>query len=79
MHSMCIFIQTPQLPNLAQAALQRLAAAGGLVTGDGEGVDSPDDFRPLKKRRIAEVVSESEEEQEVGLVYSRHGYVFILS
>ena len=58
-------VQAPQLPNLAQAALQRLAAAGRIVSGDGEG-DSPDDFRPLKKRRITEAVSESDDEQEVG-------------
>ena len=38
---------TPQLPNLAVAALQRLAAANE---------DSPDDFRPLKKRKIQETI-----------------------
>ena len=35
---------TPQLPNLAVAALRRLAA-----NRDDE---SPDDFRPLKRRRL---------------------------
>ena len=35
--------QTPQLPNLALAALQRMSA--------NSCDDSPDDFRPLKKRK----------------------------
>ena len=50
---------TPQLPNLAVAALQRLAA-----TND----DSPDDFRPLKKRKIQETENNdatTDEENEV--------------
>ncbi len=39
-----------QLPNLAQQALERLAAANALRHIE----HSPDDFRPLKKRRIQE-------------------------
>lgn len=42
---------TPQLPNLAVAALQRMAATNE---------DSPDDFRPLKKRKIQETIDNND-------------------
>ena len=52
----------PQLPNLALAALQRLAER----TEDHD--DSLDDFRPLKKRKLTnDTVQGSEEEQEVNI------------
>ena len=47
--------QTPWLPNLAQAALKRLAHTSNAAT------DSPDDFQPLKKRKIQDVQEEDED------------------
>lgn len=50
----------PQLPNLAQAALQRLAE------NETNKDDSVDDFRPLKKRKLApEAEKNSEDGEEV--------------
>lgn len=50
----------PQLPNLALAALQRLAE------NDPDKDDSVDDFRPLKKRKLApEAEKDSEDGEEV--------------
>ena len=47
--------QTPRLPNLAQAALKRLAQTSNADT------DSPDDFQPLKKRKIQDAQEEEED------------------
>ena len=50
----------PQLPNLAAAALQRLAE------NENDKDDSVDDFRPLKKRKLApEAEKNSEDGEEV--------------
>jgi len=51
--------QTPLLPNLAQAAIKRLARTSRTVE------DSPDDFQPLKKRKVQDVQEENDEEEEV--------------
>ena len=52
----------PQLPNLAQEALQRLAQSEAARSKD----DSIDDFRPLKKRKLwPEIDNDAEEEEEV--------------
>ena len=49
-------VHTPQLPNLALAALQRLAA--------NRSEESPDDFRPLKRRRVTKLECKEEEDAE---------------
>lgn len=51
--------QTPLLPNLAQAAIKRLARTSRTVE------DSPDDFQPLKKRKVQDVQEENDDEEEV--------------
>ena len=51
--------QTPRLPNLAQAALKRLARTSRTVE------DSPDDFQPLKKRKVQDIQEENDDDDEV--------------
>ncbi|CAI7990151.1 E3 ubiquitin-protein ligase RFWD3 [Geodia barretti] len=52
----------PQLPNLAQEALQRLAQSEAARNKD----DSIDEFRPLKKRKLCQEVDNDAEDEDEG-------------